>query len=101
MIQSFHRFIVDHFTVENNAYPYNPVVVHKPGHPSDPNYPAPSPVTQLMGMDAKNLITCMNCQTVREKDTMTHVVDLIYPLKVLLGVLFLMMYSPAPPGTFQ
>ncbi|KAH8102953.1 PAB-dependent poly-A-specific ribonuclease subunit PAN2 [Cristinia sonorae] len=79
MIQSFHRFLVDNLTSEGNAYPQNPWLIPPPaGTASDP---APAPITQLLGIDAKNVIICTNCHAIREKEQMLHVVDLAYPRK--------------------
>ncbi|KAJ7702241.1 ubiquitin carboxyl-terminal hydrolase-domain-containing protein [Mycena rosella] len=81
MIQSFHRFLLDHLSSEGNSFPHNPLILKNPSL----NHAAPmaAPVTQLLGIDAKNLITCMNCKTVREKENMTHILDLTYPRPVL------------------
>lgn len=101
MIQSFHRFLVDHLSSEGNSFPHNPLIFrHSPSHsPSIAHQadihsnthaslsPAAAPVTQLLGIDAKNIIVCMNCKAVREKENMTHVVDMIYPRKVCLSPL--------------
>lgn len=84
VIQSFNRFLIDHLSLEGNAFPHNPVLVHTSPPELEALNPAPAPVTQLLGIDAKNIITCMNCQATREKDNMTHVVDLIYPRKVCI-----------------
>ncbi|KAL1747522.1 ubiquitin carboxyl-terminal hydrolase-domain-containing protein [Schizophyllum fasciatum] len=78
MIQSFNRFLIDHISSEGNAFPQNPVLL--PGvRPAD-SY-SPAPITQLMGIDAKTLVVCRACNAVREKESMTHVVDLTYPRK--------------------
>jgi|ERR1700722_820584 len=82
MIQSFHRFLLDHFSLEGNSFPQNPSLLKSTSHQADAISPAAAPVTQLLGIDAKNVITCMNCKAVREKENMTHVIDLIYPRKV-------------------
>ncbi|KAI0792843.1 ubiquitin carboxyl-terminal hydrolase-domain-containing protein [Abortiporus biennis] len=88
MIQTFHRFLVDQLSSAGDAQNQ-----HIPGHPPKPNpwiykglaeanhfgSAAPSPITQLMGIDAKNIVTCVNCQAVKEKDNLTYVVDLMYP----------------------
>lgn len=107
MIQSFHRFLVDHLSSEGNSFPHNPLIFqHPPSHATEtafqadthPNTnasfsPAAAPVTQLLGIDAKNIIVCLNCKAVREKENMTHVVDMIYPRKVCYlfspGLLFI------------
>ncbi|PCH38436.1 hypothetical protein WOLCODRAFT_97122 [Wolfiporia cocos MD-104 SS10] len=83
MIQAFHRFLVDHLSSEGNAFPHNPALLPSaaPRTPSGAHSPAPAPVTQLFGIDAMNVITCAQCQAVREKENMTHVIDLIYPRK--------------------
>ncbi|THH31551.1 hypothetical protein EUX98_g2646 [Antrodiella citrinella] len=79
VIQSFHRFLVDNLSSEGNAYPQNPWLVQPAsGLVSDP---APAPITQLLGIDAKNVIVCTNCHAVREKEQMMHVIDLAYPRK--------------------
>jgi Ubiquitin carboxyl-terminal hydrolase len=84
IIQSFHRFLVDHLSSEGNAFPHNPILVKNvsPSFHFQPHSPVAAPVTQLLGIDAKNVITCMNCKAVREKENMTHIVDMIYPRKV-------------------
>jgi PAB-dependent poly(A)-specific ribonuclease subunit 2 len=82
MIQSFHRFLFEHLSSEGNAFPRNPVIVAKPGQSPAPSNSTSSPITQLLGIDAKNIITCSNCGTIREKENMTHIVDLVYPRKV-------------------
>ncbi|KAJ6606431.1 ubiquitin carboxyl-terminal hydrolase-domain-containing protein [Mycena vulgaris] len=81
MIQSFHRFLLDHLSSEGNTFPHNPLILKNPSlnHASL----VAAPATQLLGIDAKNLITCMNCKVVREKENMTHIIDLTYPRPVL------------------
>ena len=85
MIQSFHRFFVESMSAEGNVYPHNPWLL--PPHPELID-PAAAPITQLLGVDAKNLVTCTSCKSVREKDHMTHVIDLVYPRKVQHTVLY-------------
>lgn len=80
MIQSFHRFLVDNLTSEGNAYPQNPWLI--PPTTTSSTDPAPAPITQLLGIDAKNVIICTNCHAIREKEQMLHLVDLAYPRKV-------------------
>jgi Ubiquitin carboxyl-terminal hydrolase len=82
MIQSFHRFLVDHLSSEGNTFPHNPVLLKSPTHYPDVMTPAAAPITQLLGIDAKNIITCLSCKATREKENMTHIVDMIYPRKV-------------------
>ncbi|KII89238.1 hypothetical protein PLICRDRAFT_160474 [Plicaturopsis crispa FD-325 SS-3] len=81
MIQSFNRFLIDHLSLEGNAFPHNPLLVRQPNHTPDVYSPAAAPITQLLGIDAKNIIVCMSCKAVREKENMTHIVDMIYPRK--------------------
>lgn len=78
-IQTFHRFLIDHLSSEGNAFPHNPQLWRRT---SDSQSLAAAPITQLVGIDAKNMITCSNCKALREKENMTHVVDLTYPRKV-------------------
>lgn len=82
MIQSFHRFLVERLSSEGNSFPHNPILVSTPSMSPTLNSPAPAPITQLVGIDAKNVITCLSCKAVREKENMTHVIDMIYPRKV-------------------
>ena len=80
MIQMFHRFLIDHLSSEGNSFPHNPALLPNLG-PADVLSPAPAPITQLLGIDAKNVIVCQSCRAVREKENMTHLVDLTYPLR--------------------
>lgn len=83
-IQSFHRFLIDHLSSEGNAFPHNPVLFNISSLKSDL---AVAPVTQLLGINGKNVITCLGCNATREKENMTHIVDLMYPRKVCVNVL--------------
>lgn len=116
MIQSFHRFLIDHLSSEGNSFPHNPLIFqHSPSHSASTAYqpdtnpntspslsPAAAPVTQLLGIDAKNIIVCLSCKAVREKENMTHVVDMIYPRKARLSLLvpplFIFTNIQAPPN---
>lgn len=87
MIQSFHRFLVDTLVVESNT-PQNPWLVRRSANHEDAamvivEHQAPSPITQLFGVDAINVITCNNCGGTRVKGNLVHIVDLVYPKKVL------------------
>lgn len=86
MIQSFHRFMIDTMSSEGNSYPHNPWLLPHSDADSGTNptihNPAPAPITQLCGVDAKNIIVCGHCGAVREKENMLHVIDLSYPRKV-------------------
>ncbi|KAF7294679.1 PAN2-PAN3 deadenylation complex catalytic subunit PAN2 [Mycena indigotica] len=79
MIQSFHRFLLDRLSIEGNTFPNNLVVAKNALHRG---LPVAAPITQLLGIDAKNVITCMNCGAAREKENMSHVIDLAYPRPV-------------------
>lgn len=76
IIQSFHRFFVDHLVVEGDMTPSNPVIV------SDLNSYAPPPLTQLVGVSAKTDTTCLSCRATRSKYNTTHILDLVYPRTV-------------------
>jgi len=78
-IQAFHRFLVDHLSSEGNAFPHNPSLLPRIFHSQSP---APAPISQLIGVDGKNIITCSHCKDVREKDNLIHVIDLVYSRKV-------------------
>lgn len=77
-IQAFHRFLVDHLASVANASPFN---LLSPSFNQRPQSSASSPVTQLLGMDGINVITCSSCKAVRQKPVITHVLDLVYPKK--------------------
>ncbi|KAJ8496912.1 hypothetical protein ONZ45_g12250 [Pleurotus djamor] len=82
-IQTFHRFLIDHLSLEGNIFPHNPVLIKQPTFSASPTTPAAAPITQLLGIDAKNVITCSSCKAVREKENMSHIVDMVYPRKNL------------------
>ena len=86
MIQSFHRFLIDHLSSKSNAFPHNPRLVLPPFPDPDETSPDAEPLTQLLGIDGKNIIICANCKAVREKENMTHVIDMVYPRKVSSGL---------------
>lgn len=81
MIQQLNRFMLDEFAAEGNAFPKNPHLVPQPEDSSTTAF-AGAPITQLLGFDAKTVTTCSSCAFQRDKDLMSHVVDLIYPRKV-------------------
>lgn len=83
-IQAFHRFLVDHLSSEGNAFLHNPSLLP---HVFYSKSPLPPPISQLIGVDGKNIITCSHCKDVREKDSLIHVVDLVYSRKVSKKVL--------------
>lgn len=65
-------------SAEANFYPHNPSLfgVNTPTHVN------PSPITQLLGIDGKTLVTCTVCKGVRENPHIAHMVDLVYPKHV-------------------
>ncbi len=73
-IQTFHRFLIEHMSQEGNTFPHNPII----NTSVDDSRPPAAPVTQLFGIDGRNLITCLDCNATREKEMMTHVIDLTY-----------------------
>lgn len=81
MIQELNRFILNQFAVEGNSFPQNPFIIVPPGGISA-SIPAAAPLTQLLGVDVKTVIVCANCGHKRDKVTMSHVVDLLYPSSV-------------------
>ena len=88
-IQAFHRFLVDHLSSEGNAFPHNPSLLPRIFHSQSPS---PTPISQLIGVDGKNIITCSHCKDVREKDSLIHVIDLIYSRKVSEDIILLNAY---------
>ncbi|KZS98990.1 cysteine proteinase [Sistotremastrum niveocremeum HHB9708] len=76
MIQMFNRFILEQISVEGNSFPHNPPTMQE-----SLRTPLAAPITQLLGIDAKSIIICGSCGARREKESMTHVIDLIYPRK--------------------
>ena len=80
MIQQLNRFMLDGFVYEGNAYPANPVLVPFP--PGAPPAYATAPITQLLGLDMKTVSVCSACGFKRDKQSMSHVLDLVYPRRV-------------------
>ncbi|KAG6814297.1 hypothetical protein H0H92_013422 [Tricholoma furcatifolium] len=82
-IQIFHRFLIDRLNSEGNAFPNNLSLLKSSFNPLKPRLPVAAPLTQLLGIRAKNIITCGNCGAVRENDNLAHLVELTYPRKGL------------------
>jgi PAB-dependent poly(A)-specific ribonuclease subunit 2 len=78
IIQGFNRFLIDRLNMEARFGSRNPLIVPRTDSQSSTAPPA-SPITQLMGIDAKNVVICTNCKATREKDNLTHILDMIYP----------------------
>ena len=70
---------MDHLSSEGNAFPHNPSLLPRVFHSQSPS---PAPISQLIGVDGKSIITCSHCKDVREKDNLIHVIDLVYSRKV-------------------
>lgn len=81
MIQQLNRFILEEFSVEGNAFPHNPYLIPQLENALSTAFSA-APITQLLGVDAKTVTVCTICGFKRDKDLMSHVVDLVYPRKV-------------------
>lgn len=97
MIQSFQRFLFEHLVAEGNDPRSNPVVVKGSSYEYNQQNPVPPPITQLVGIDAKNVVTCLHCKTSKSKDNMTHIVDLIYPRTVCILDTFEPHHLTCPP----
>ena len=88
MIQSFHRFLIDLLCKEGNYYSHNPAIVPNPaiipsGNKTSSHFAAP--VTQLLAFEAKQVIVCRSCKAKRCKETVTHILELVYP-KAVSGI---------------
>lgn len=88
-IQAFHRFLLESLNAEINRYPHNHTIVRSRTNHLDP---APSAITQLLGIEGQNLIKCTDCKSVREKPYLTHTLDMLYPLRVGLFDYFAILF---------
>src|SRR5258708_35624008 len=80
MIQQLNRFVLEEFAVEGNSMPLNPRLIPSCSRPIlDGAMPL---ITQVVGVDAPTVTSCANCGQCREKDSISHVIDLMYPRKV-------------------
>lgn len=86
MIQSFQRFLFEHLIFEGNDPSSNLIIVKGSSYEHNQPNPPPAPITQLVGIDAKNAVTCLHCGATRSKDNMIHIVDLIYPRTVRMNL---------------
>jgi PAB-dependent poly(A)-specific ribonuclease subunit 2 len=87
-IQTFNRFMLEQFISEGNTFPHNPRIVESASElnsSGDFITPAPAPITQLFGIDAKSIIICGSCGARRDKEGLAHVVEMLYPKKVYKG----------------
>ena len=81
MIQLFNRFMIDHIMPEAGSLT-NPLLL-QPQRPAKYG-PVPSPITQLLGIESTSTSTCGSCGTTRDKQGLSHIVDMIYPRQVRL-----------------
>jgi len=81
MIQLFNRFMIDHIVPEAGS-PSDPLLL-QPQRPAK-NGPAPSPITQLLGIESTSTSTCGSCGSTKDKQGLSHIVDMIYPRQVRL-----------------
>ncbi|TFK76563.1 hypothetical protein BDN72DRAFT_785586 [Pluteus cervinus] len=77
-IQAFHRFLIDHLSVEGNVFLPNAIQLRRSRWH---NANTSQPITQFLGIGGKNVSSCLNCGTVREKDNTTHIIEMAYPRK--------------------
>lgn len=81
LIQTFNQFLLDQMAVEADAKPQlNPNLRKSDAQDSS----LPSTISQLFGMHTHTKTSCPACghQTIR--DSIKHVLDLVYPRKVCL-----------------
>ncbi|CCA66899.1 related to PAN2-component of Pab1p-stimulated poly(A) ribonuclease [Serendipita indica DSM 11827] len=79
-IQFFNRFIVENIKVEGNIEPSNPSLApFRQGIFQDKT---PSPLSQLLSIESKSVITCTYCRNSNEKPDSSHIIDLTYPRKI-------------------
>ncbi|KAF8333955.1 ubiquitin carboxyl-terminal hydrolase-domain-containing protein [Cantharellus anzutake] len=80
MIQQLNRFVLEEFAVEENTLPGNPQLI--PSRSQQGSGSALPLITQVVGVDAPTLTSCAHCGQQREKESVSHVIDLLYPRKV-------------------
>ncbi|KAG8769786.1 poly(A)-specific ribonuclease [Ceratobasidium sp. 428] len=86
IIQVFNRFLLEEMSVRSDVPNNNPRLAATNGVDK-------SPITQLMGIDAQSIVMCSACGAVTEKETLSHVVDLLYPRKPPSGTTFASLLS--------
>ncbi|KAG8722933.1 poly(A)-specific ribonuclease [Ceratobasidium sp. 394] len=86
IIQVFNRFLLEEMSARSDVAGNNPRLTSTSG-------PDKSPVTQLMGIDAQSIVICSACGAVTEKETLSHVVDLMYSRKPPAGTTFASLLS--------
>ncbi|KAI0059101.1 PAB-dependent poly-A-specific ribonuclease subunit PAN2 [Artomyces pyxidatus] len=75
MIQAFHRLLMDRLSLD---WTMSPVPQFLP-EPFMPGTSIGTPITQLLGLVGKTITMCNNCKAITERDSLTHLIDLIYP----------------------
>lgn len=98
-IQTFNRFMLEQLISEGNSFPHNPRIVNPASEmntPGDFIAPAPAPITQLFGIDAKSIIICGSCGARRDKEGLAHVVEMLYPKKVS-GIVYQQVNTNSSP----
>jgi hypothetical protein len=84
MIQVFNRFVLDLLSTE---------VGHLLAIPAA--NVAYDTITQLFGLAAPTIIRCESCGTVKGKETLSRVTDLVYPRKVCIAVEYWKTHNPS------
>jgi hypothetical protein len=79
MIQLFNRFMIDHIVPEASS-PSNPLLLRP--QRLGKNDPVPSPITQLLGIESTSTSACGSCGTTKDKQGLSHIIDMIYPRQV-------------------
>ena len=79
MIQLFNRFMIDHIVPEASS-PSNPLLFQTRRPVIDA--PIPSPMTQLLGIESTSTSTCGSCGSTRDKQGLSHIIDMVYPRQV-------------------
>jgi hypothetical protein len=82
LIQTFNRFVLD--TISLEAIFPSAAASSRSGQ-SNVLSPAQGPVSKLFGPSVRTRTTCSSCGVAADRESNSHVVDLIYPRKVRRG----------------
>jgi hypothetical protein len=82
LIQTFNRFVLD--TISLEAILPSAAASSRSGQ-SNVLSPAQGPVSKLFGHSVRTRTTCSSCGVAADRESNSHVVDLIYPRKVRRG----------------
>jgi hypothetical protein len=74
-IQAFSRFLLDRLVAEWNSFPRNPRLRKS----LDLMTPAAPPITQLTGLSMQTITACSICSSAKERSTISHVIEMVYP----------------------